>query len=65
MLAGDDGSPVAVRITEIVNDIVDPTPLGDIPVLALEAPSPTLSGAPIEPSGPAEPDRGELSVAKR
>lgn len=65
MLAGDDGSAVAVRITEIVNDIVDPTPLDDIPVLALEARSVIQSSAQSEPSGSVDADGQETPVAKR
>ncbi len=65
MLASDDGSPVAVRITEIVNDIVDPTPLGDIPVVALEARSATQLSASADRSRLADADREEASVATR
>lgn len=59
MLASDDGNPVAVRITEIVNDIVDPTPLGDIPVFAGEVRSVPQLDAPAEPSCSAETEREE------
>jgi hypothetical protein len=42
MLAAEDGNPVVFRITEIVNDIVDPTPLGEIPVISEHRPAPQL-----------------------
>jgi hypothetical protein len=45
MLASEDGGPVVFRITEIVNDIVDPTPLGDLPVISEPRPTPQLEAA--------------------
>jgi hypothetical protein len=42
MLASE-GNSVAFRITEIVNDIVDPTPLGDMPVISECRPAPQLN----------------------
>jgi hypothetical protein len=56
MLAAEDGNPVVFRITEIVNDIVDPTPLGEIPV---------ISEAHITPQLEALDARSELSEAER
>jgi hypothetical protein len=42
MPVAEDGNPVVFRITEIVNDIVDPTPLGEIPVISEAPPTPQL-----------------------
>jgi len=47
MLAAENGTPVAFHITEIVNDIVDPTPLGDLPVISEGRPTPQLDSADV------------------
>ncbi len=47
MPASEDGSPVTFRITEIVNDIVDPTPCGDLPVISELPPTPQLHAAVV------------------
>lgn len=61
MLASDDGNPVAVRITEIVNNIVAPKEPVDGPVLAGETHVPQVSGPTAAPEL-AEADRHETSV---
>lgn len=47
MLATENATPLAFHITEIVNDIVDPTPLGDIPVISELPPTPQLDAAVV------------------
>jgi hypothetical protein len=42
MLAAEGASPVTFRITEIVNDIVDPSPLGELPVISEALPAQQL-----------------------
>jgi hypothetical protein len=44
MLAGD-GDSIAFRITEIVNDIVDPSPIDDMLVIAEPRLAPQLDAA--------------------
>jgi hypothetical protein len=56
MLAAEGAGPVTFRITEIVNDIVDPSPLGEIPVISEARPTPQLDTPDIQ---------SELSKAER
>ncbi len=55
-LAAENGSPVTFRITEIVNDIVDPTPLGEIPVISEPRPTPQLQAPDASSKAECEDD---------
>ena len=57
MLASD-GDSIAFRITEIVNDIIDPSPIDDMLVIAEPRPAPQL-GAAADAADAAEAERGD------
>ena len=55
-LAAEGADPVVFRITEIVNDIVDPTPLGEIPVISEPRPTPPLEAPDTSSTAEREDD---------